>query len=191
MCRYGRVRTLGSTPEDGPYRAVMVNMIRRVLIGAIAGTLGTLAMDLIWYRRYRSAGGSQPFLAWETAEGTESYETAAAPAQTAKVVADFVGVELPDSSARAVNNVVHWITGVGWGKAHGTAAAILGTTTPLLGPVTGVVAWGTSYVVLPRLGVYKPMREYETDVLWQDLSAHLVYGATLGVTFRLLAGRGR
>ena len=187
----GGWRTMGSTPEDRSYRAAMVNVIRRVLLGAIAGTLGTLAMDLLWYRRYRSGGGSQPFLAWETSEGTEGYETAAAPAQTAKVVAGFVGVELPDSSARAVNNVVHWITGVGWGKAHGTAAAILGTTTPLLGPITGVVAWGTSYVVLPRLGVYKPMREYDTEVLWQDLSAHLVYGATLGIAFRLLAGRNR
>jgi hypothetical protein len=169
----------------------MINMIRRVLLGAFAGTLGTLAMDLLWYRRYRSAGGPQPFLTWETSAGTESYETAAAPARTAKVVADFLGVELPDSSARTVNNLVHWITGVGWGKAHGTAAGILGTTSAFLGPVTGVVAWGTSYVVLPRLGVYKPMREYDTDELWQDLSAHLVYGATLGVTFRMLAGRRR
>lgn len=167
----------------------MVDFIRRVLIGAIAGALGTLAMDLLWYRRYRSGEGTQPFLSWETSEGTDSFETAAAPAQAAKVVADFVGVELPDSSARSVNNAVHWITGIGWGKAHGTAAAILRTSTPILGPITGVVAWGTSYVVLPKLGVYKPMREYENEVLWQDLSAHLVYGTTLGLTFRLLAGR--
>lgn len=169
----------------------MVSMTRRLLSGAIAGTLGTLAMDLLWYRRYRSGQGTQPFLAWETSEGTDSFDSAAAPARAAKVVAGFVGVELPDSSARTVNNVVHWVTGIGWGKAHGTAAATLGTSTPLLGVITGVVAWGTSYVVLPRLGVYKSIREYDSDVLWQDFSAHLVYGTTLGLAFRLLSGRRR
>lgn len=169
----------------------MVDLARRVILGAVAGALGTLAMDLLWYGRYRSGQGTQAFLAWETSEGTDSFETAAAPAQTAKVVADLVGVELPDSAARTVNNVVHWATGIAWGQAHGAASAVLGTSTPLLGPVTGVVAWSTSYVVLPRLGVYKPMREYDNDVLWQDLSAHLIYGMTLGLVFRLLSGPRR
>jgi hypothetical protein len=90
-----------------------------------------------------------------------------------------------------VNNAVHWTTGIGWGKAHGLAAGILGTTNPLLGLVTGFVAWATSYAVLPRLGVYQPMSEYDRDVLWQDLSAHLVYGAVVGIIFRVLSGRRR
>jgi hypothetical protein len=167
----------------------MVNPIRAAVAGAAAGTLGTLAMDLLWYRRYRSTGGSEPFTAWETSEGTKGFDNAPAPARTAKAVADVVGIQLPETSARTVNNVVHWMTGIGWGKAHGVTAGIVGTANPLLGPVTGVVAWATSYVVLPRLGVYKPMRDYDADVLWQDLSAHLVYGAVLGVSFRLLAKR--
>ncbi len=136
----------------------MSKLIRNVFAGAIAGALGTLAMDLLWYRRYRSGGGTQAFVAWETSEGTEGYEGAPAPARTAKAVADIVGITLPDSSARTVNNVVHWITGIGWGKAHGTVSTALGTTTPILGPVTAVVAWshqlrGTP----PALGVYKPI----------------------------------
>lgn len=167
----------------------MVDLIPRVLNGVIAGTLGTLSMDLLWYRRYRSDQGTQSFLAWETSEDTDSYDTAAAPAQAAKAIAGFAGVELPNSSARTVNNVVHWATGIGWGVTHGAGAAILGTSTPLLGPVTGNVAWATSYIVLPRLGVYRPIGDYDSEVLWQDLSAHMVYGATLGLTFRLLVPR--
>ena len=169
----------------------MLKAIRMTVAGAAAGTLGTLAMDLLWYRRYRAAGGTQPFMAWETSEGTEGYDDAPAPARTAKAVADLVGVELPDSSARAVNNIVHWTTGLAWGTTHGVAGAIVGTANPLMGPVTGVVAWATSYVVLPRLGVYKPIGEYDTEVLWKDLSAHLVYGTSLGVTFRLLTKGSR
>jgi hypothetical protein len=167
----------------------MVKLIRHVLAGAVAGAFGTLAMDLLWYRRYRAGGGTQPFTAWETSEGVDGYENAPAPARTAKAVADIVGVTLPDSSARTVNNLVHWVTGIGWGKAYGTASTALGTSTPLLGPVTGVVAWSTSYVVLPQLGVYKPIGEYDRAVLVQDLTAHLVYGSVMGVTYRLLTRR--
>jgi hypothetical protein len=169
----------------------MTRALRLALAGAVAGALGTFAMDLVWYRRFRAGGGSQRFVAWETSEGTDGFENAAAPARTAKVVAGFAGVDLPDTTARAVNNAVHWTTGIGWGKAHGLAAGVLGTTNPLLGLVTGVVAWATSYAVLPRLGVYQPMSEYDRDVLWQDLSAHLVYGAVVGIIFRVLSGRRR
>ncbi len=148
-------------------------------------------MDLVWYRRYRSAGGTQEFLAWETSEGTTGYETAAAPAQAAKAVADMAGIDLPDRSARIVNNAVHWLTGLGWGQAHGLVASMLRTSHPALGPATAVVAWATSYAVLPKLGVYEKMSEYDADVLWQDLSAHLAFGAALGLVFRGLSRQDR
>lgn len=168
----------------------MSNPIRSVLVGAVAGAVGTLCMDLLWYRRYRSAGGTQDFVPWETSEGTTGYDNAAAPAQTARAIADIAGIDLPDDSARAANNVVHWLTGLGWGQAHGLVASAVGTSHPVLGPATGVVAWATSYAVLPRLGIYQKMSQYEADVLWQDLSAHLVFGAALGLVFRSLSSRG-
>lgn len=167
----------------------MDSLVGSAVKGAVAGAVGTLAMDLVWYRRFRKGGGSQAFVEWETSDGTEGYESAGAPAQTAKAIADKIGVELPDSSARMANNVVHWVTGIGWGKGHGVAAALLGTANPLLGIGTAVVAWATSYATLPKLGVYKPYTEYDADVLWQDLSAHLVYGAVLGTTYRLISSR--
>jgi hypothetical protein len=167
----------------------MAKLIRGAFAGAAAGVVGTLAMDLVWYRRFRSGGGTQPFMAWETSEGTDGYEKAAAPARTAKAVADMLGIDLPDSSARSVNNVVHWITGIGWGKAHGIGSKVVGTRTPFLGPITGIVAWSTSYLVLPKLGVYKPIGEYDRSVLVQDLTAHLAYGTAMGITYRILAGR--
>jgi len=168
----------------------MERLIRSAVVGTVAGAAGTLAMDLVWYRRYRNGGGTEAFGAWETSEGTEGFENAPAPARTAKAVADMVGIDLPDATARPLNNVVHWGTGLGWGQAHGIAAATLGTASPILGPITAVIAWATSYAVLPILGVYRPMKEYDRDALWQDLSAHLAFGTVLGVTYRLLQGGG-
>lgn len=165
----------------------MSSLVRSALIGAVGGALGTLAMDLVWYRRFRKGGGSQAFIDWETSDGTYGYEDAGAPARTAKAMADMVGVDLPDSSARLANNVVHWVTGIGWGKAHGIAAGALSTASPLLGIGTACVAWATSYAVLPKLGVYKPITEYDGDVLWHDLSAHLVFGAVLGGAYSILS----
>lgn len=162
---------------------------RSIVAGALAGAVGTLCMDLVWYRRYRSAGGTQDFVPWETSEGTTGYEDAAAPARTAKTVADIVGIDLPDGSARLANNAVHWLTGVGWGQAHGLVSSLIGSSHPALGPVTAVAAWATSYAVLPKLGVYEKISEYDADVLWQDLSAHLVFGAALGLVFRSLSPR--
>jgi hypothetical protein len=167
----------------------MTSLVRSAIKGAVGGALGTLAMDLVWYRRFRRGGGAQPFIEWETSDGTQGYEGAGAPARTAKAVGELIGVELPDSSARMANNFVHWATGIAWGKGHGVAARVVGTTNPLLGVGTAVVAWAASYAVLPKLGVYKQITEYDSDVLWQDLSAHLVYGAVLGVTYRLISSR--
>jgi hypothetical protein len=77
---------------------------------------------------------------------------------------------------------VHWMTGIGWGKVAGLASAALPVPTVGVGAATGVTAWATSYAVLGRLGIYKPITQYDKETLWKDLSAHLVYGLTLGVT---------
>ncbi len=55
-----------------------------VVKGAIAGAAGTLAMDLLWYTRYRRGGGETGFIDWELSSSTTSYEKAAAPAQVGK-----------------------------------------------------------------------------------------------------------
>jgi hypothetical protein len=46
-----------------------------------------------------------------------------------------------------------------------------------------------SYVILPAAGVYRPIWEYDLRTLWQDFSAHLVYGLGTAAAFRALVGR--
>lgn len=155
--------------------------------GAIAGLVATAAMDAVWYQRYRAGGGHQSFTEWEFSSSMVGFDKAPAPAKTGKLVADTVGIELPPESAGTVNNVVHWGTGIGWGKAAGLAAGVLPVSPIATGVVTGVGAWATSYAVLGKVGIYEPITSYDRATLWKDLSAHLVFGSVLGLA--LAAGR--
>jgi hypothetical protein len=147
----------------------------------VAGAIATAAMDLVWYRRYRRGGGDQDLGTWEfSSAATDFGEDAPAPARVGKRIADTLGLALPTSAVAATNNVVHWMTGVGWGTAAGVAATMVPAPTLAIGIATGVAAWATSYALLGRLGIYRPITEYDTAILWQDLSAHLVFGTTVG-----------
>jgi hypothetical protein len=151
--------------------------------GAAAGGVAMAAMDLVWYRRYRGGGGDKSFANWEfSTDAADFGQDAPAPARVGKRIADAVGVDLDDSLVAPTNNIVHWLTGIGWGKVAGLASAALPVPTVGVGAATGVTAWATSYAVLGRLGIYKPITQYDKETLWKDLSAHLVYGLTLGVT---------
>lgn len=144
------------------------------------------AMDLVWYRRYRADGGDEGFAAWEFSTSASGFDDQApAPAQAGKRVADAVGITLPDTAVAATNNVVHWMTGIGWGKVSGLVAAAVPIPRLAVGIATGITAWGTSYAVLGKLGIYRPINEYDKATLWKDLSAHLVFGTTLGASLTL------
>jgi hypothetical protein len=164
-------------------------VIRGFVKAAVVGVVATAAMDAVWYRRHRAAGGSETFLHWEFA-APDSFDDAPAPAKVAKWAADRIGVALPDSAAGAANNLVHWATGVQWAVVASALRSATRVSPLTVGLCTGVLAWRTSYAILPRLGIYRPMREYDTATLERDLRAHLVFGATLGLTGAVL-GVGR
>lgn len=167
--------------------------LRALSNGVLAGIIGTAAMDLLWYRRYKRDGGKDGLLDWEFSAGTESYEQAGAPAQVGKqLVEGFLQTELEPSTARSMNNAVHWATGIGWGTLHALLAASAPKEPPArYGLATGALAWSASYALLAPAKVYKPMREYPASVLGKDLSAHLVYGLATGAAFRILSRRKR
>jgi hypothetical protein len=161
-----------------------VRRARSVVLGAAAGAAGTAAMDLVWFVRYRRGGGRQGLLAWETAEDVGKWDDASAPGQLGrKVVRAVIGRDLPDEWARPMTNLVHWTTGIAWGTGYGLVAELTGRGAWKRGLAFGTLVWLTDYVVLPLAGVYKPIWEYDAKTLAKDLSAHLAYGATLGVSF--------
>ena len=155
--------------------------------GILAAAFGTLAMDLLWYRRYRRGGGESGFLDWEFSAGLDSWEKASAPGKVGmQLFEGFTQRELSAEYAALTNNVMHWGYGLAWGALYGIAAGSMRTRPRLLGPLFGACVWATSYVVLPLAKVYKPIWEYDAKTLWKDLSAHLVFGAATGAAFRKL-----
>ena len=160
--------------------------VRSVIRGVGAATVGTLAMDTLWYRRYRRGGGRTAFAAWESSEGVRTWDEAPAPALAAKKLLEGVTKRaIPPRYARALNNLTHWGFGLAAGAGYGL---IVGSRTSRVwyGPPFGAAVWAGGYVVLPRLGVYQEIWKYDIGTLEKDLSAHLVFGSVTAAAFGLL-----
>jgi hypothetical protein len=136
-------------------------------------------MDLVWYQRHRAEGGTASFADWEF-RSVDGFENAPAPAKVGQILARKVQIELPDDKAGLTNNVVHWATGASWGVAAAVLRPLPHVGAIKAGLIAGLGAWTTSYTVLPKWGIYKPITEYDAKTLWKDLSAHLVFGGAVG-----------
>jgi hypothetical protein len=160
--------------------------MRAVISGLIAGAVGTTAMDVSTYVSYRFGGGKDPLLQWEFA-GVEDWDSAPAPAHIGKrVVEGLLQKALSDQMANRVNNVVHWAYGMAWAVALGIVKGSTVKRFSLWGPMFGTVVWLSGYAVLPQLGLYKPITEYDARSLGKDLSHHLVYGTVTDAALRVL-----
>lgn len=165
----------------------MRSTLGRIVSGAVAGAVGTAAMDLMWYQRYRRSGGRDRFLDWEFATSTASFEDASAPGQVGKKLADAIGIDLPADAAGRTTNVMHWLTGIGYGIGHSLLQHRRGAIAG--GAATGAGAFVNSYATLGVLGVYEPVWAYSLATLSKDLTAHLAFGLATGLTFRTLSER--
>jgi hypothetical protein len=155
--------------------------------GVAAAAPGTLAMDASLYRRYRHDGGNAAFPGWESSEGLVSWENAPGPALAAKVLLEGVFKrEISPRYARLLNNATHWGFGLAAGAAHGLLVGSRRRTKVWYGLPFGAAVWANGYVVLPQLGVYKPIWKYDLETLAKDLSAHLVFGTATAAAYSIL-----
>jgi hypothetical protein len=178
---------MGSSRVTKPRSAL--TPLGAVVRGALAGAVGTVALDAVNYAQYRAGGGTDEPLKWEFSAGVDSWDQAPAPALVGKrVVEGFLQRELPPSSARLVNNVTHWGYGLFWGAQYGVVAASI-RRRRLQGPLFGTVVWLSGYVVLPLAKLYKPIWEYDAKSLLKDWSGHLAFGNATAATFAVLGGR--
>jgi hypothetical protein len=154
----------------------------------VAGACGTVAMDALWFARYRRGRGTSNFMAWEFSSGLDNWENAPAPALVGKRL--FEGLfqqPLPPERAPLVSNVTHWAMGIFAGAQYGLFVGSLRTPRVGYGVPFGAGVWATGYAVLPATKLYKPIWEYDAKTLAKDFSAHLVYGVTSAVAYKLLA----
>ena len=56
-----------------------------------------------------------------------------------------------------------------------------------LGLFLGPSAWIASYVVLPLLGVYKPIWKYDARTLAKDFWAHMLYGVVTAGALKVVS----
>jgi hypothetical protein len=154
--------------------------------GALAGAVGTVAMDLVWYVRYRRGGGDQPFLEWEFPTKPD-WDKVSEPGQVGKrLVEGFLQRDLDPKWAPLTNNVMHWGYGMLWGVQYGIVTASGPRRSVARGLLLGPIVWASSYVTLPLAKLYKPIWEYDPKTLAKDLSAHVGYGLATASAFRLL-----
>jgi len=161
--------------------------------GLIAGAVGTVAMDALWFVRYRRGGGDSDFAEWEFTSGLCSWDQAPAPAQVGKrLVEGLFQRELPPQRAALVNNITHWAYGMIGGAQYGLVAGSLRRQRILFGLPFGASVWAAGYAILPAAKLYKPIWEYDAKTLAKDLSAHLVYGLGTASALEVLsASNGR
>jgi hypothetical protein len=154
----------------------------------VAGAVGTAAMDLLLYRRYRREGGKEPPGRWELAAGVTSWDEASAPRATrpeggaprhAAATPRQLG---PDHDERralgnrhrlGASSTPHWPAG-----RPGARGCVPSHRARRCGwRATRSFRWA---------GVYRPIWEYHAQGLAKDLSAHLVFGTTTSAVFATL-----
>lgn len=159
--------------------------------GMVAGAVGTAALDLVGYARYKGGGGKQGPLAWDSSADLSDWDAAPAPAQVGRrIIEGLFQIKLEPAWARATNNVTHWAYGMGWGATYGIIAGSLARPRPALAAALGPAVWASGYVVLPLARLYEPIWTYDAKTLWTDLSGHLAYGVGTAAAFRLIWGGG-
>lgn len=171
-----------------PTRSACITPLGAVWRGVVAGAIGTVTMDLLWFYRYKRDHGEDNFLTWELSSGLRSWEQAPAPAQIGKRLVEGVFEhELPPTRAPLVNNLTHWGYGILGAVQYGIVAGSAAEPRIGYGIPFGATVWTASYIVLPLAKLYKPIWEYDPKTLAKDLSAHLAYGLATATTFKCLA----
>ena len=158
-----------------------------VLLGAMAGAVGTSAMDLVWFRRFRRGGGQSGLYEWETGKGIVGWENASDPGKVGHLILQKLSRhEIDNHWARPATNAVHWATGLLWGAQFGLLVSALPHRRLQLDLLIGPAAWISSYAILPLLEVYKPVWQYDARTLEKDFTAHIVFGSVTALTYAIL-----
>ena len=135
--------------------------------GLVAGCVGTAAMTVSSTIEAKLRGR----------------EGSTAPADAA---AKVLGIEPVGKKEKArFSTLVHWSYGTGWGAVRGVLGT-LGLRAPLAGLLHYGTVWGSELVMLPKLEVAPPIKEWEPAELAIDAFHHAVYAAATSIAYRFL-----
>ena len=158
---------------------------RAFVRGLLAGAVGIVAMDLLWFYRYKRGGGENGPIDWEFSIGLDDWSKASVPGQIGKRLYEaYFQKELAPRWAALTQNLVHWAYGLAWGALYGLVSGSGRPPRIVSGLLYGSAVWVTGYVILPPARLYKPMWEYDAATLAKDFSAHLLYGVATAIAYR-------
>jgi hypothetical protein len=141
-----------------------------MLIGAIAGVVGTMAMTSAMRRMH------------EKLPPEERYPLT--PREIIDSTSEQAGVPLDSEVAKDVTTAAHFAYGAASGALLGVANVMLG---PMSGGTAGVGVWLASYMGwIPGAGILKPATGHPPRRNLLMLAAHVVWGVTTAKAMREL-----
>lgn len=153
-----------------------MSMRRELVMGAAAGAIGTVALNITTYVDM-------------AVRGRPSSEM---PAETARRLADQAGISLsadgPDSQTAqsrrtAIGQLLGYVTGLGVGVLYSGVAGKLGPVPrPLHAVLLGAAAMAGSDVPATLLGIAKPA-DWPASSWAADIVPHLAYGVATAATY--------
>ncbi len=143
----------------------------RLLIGGIAGFVGTLAMTSAMARGHRRL--------------PEEERYPLTPREIVDSAAEQVGIDLENEAAKDATIAAHFLYGAGCG-------ALMAAASPRIsegkGAVAGVGVWLASYFGwIPGVGILRPASQHPLRRNLLMIGSHLVWGATTARAIRELA----
>jgi hypothetical protein len=152
---------------------------RDAAYGAVAGIVGTLAMDSVTDLLYKLESE-------EKRRKEESLRTEG-PAETlAARLIEFVGAEPSGQRKKRIAQILHW----GYGAAWGTLFGILHHRAPALSRASGFLFGVLFFLAGDELmngvmGLTPPPKEFPIDAHVRGLVAHVVFAAAADGTIRI------
>jgi hypothetical protein len=142
----------------------------RLLLGGIAGFVGTMAMTAAMRRLH------------ERLPEEESY--ALTPREIIDSTAEQADLELSSEAAKDITTAAHFAYGAACGSILGAAVPRAG---PVSGAAAGVLVWLGSYLGwLPAAGILKPATDHSARRNRLMIGVHLVWGAATALSMREL-----
>ncbi len=140
--------------------------------GLFAGLVGTAAMTLVstLEAKVRGRGPSRT------------------PAEAVEEVFDLEPGD--DEAEQRLANVTHWGYGTAWGAVGGLLTLTRLSPTARAALHFGLI-WGAELLMLPRLGVVPPVKEWGAKEVGLDAAHHVVYAGATTAALRAIERTGR
>ena len=146
----------------------------RLLIGGIAGFVGTMAMTAAMQRWHRRLPAEERY--------------PLTPREIVDSVAESAGAELPDEAAKDITTAAHFA----YGAAMGAIIAVINPTpSKRSGALAGTAVWLASYMGwIPAMNVLEPATRHPKRRNLLMVGVHVVWGAATASAMReLVAAR--